>query len=353
MTRPENQIVPDPRTRSKEQIWIGFFRESFAKGSQKAPLIVENQGPHCCGWDSAFNLTAGYRRDDDIRIPFLGNAYDTFQKAQKELNSGITGESILATKRTDYIASSAISNCDNIKHARRRQSVIKELVNAGLKLTGMGACYENDKIPGVNYVSETAQQRKTVTFRRNVIKEHKFYLAFENGLHCRDYISEKFWRNSLDYHAVPVVFGPWKDDLVKVAPKNSFIFLEDYESPKALVEHLNYLNNNDTAYLEYHAWRNDAVKAFEGGEEFEYVENSRHSESLCQSCLRITEMQKSGEEKIIKSYTHKLWADHPDDYCVENHPIPSDLYHPSVYTEKSKLYTYSDGKEPKQWFHKI
>jgi len=352
-TRSAKQTAPDPQKRSKDQIWIGFFKESFAKGSNKAAQIVKNQGQHCCGWDSAFNLTAGYRRDDDIRIPFLGNAYATFQKVQKELELGITGESILAAKRSDYIAFSAISNCDNIQHAKRRNSVIKELVKAGLKLTGMGACYGDDKVPGVNYVVETKEQRKSATFRRDIIKEHKFYLAFENGLHCRDYISEKFWRNSLEYHAVPVVFGPWKDDLVKTAPKNSFIFLEDYESPEALVEHLNYLNNNDTAYLEYHAWRNDAFKAFEGGDEFEYVDNSRYSDSFCESCLKINEMKKTGEEKVIKSYTHKLWADHPDDFCVENHPIPKDLYHPSVFTEKSPLFTYSNGNKSKMWYHKI
>ena len=30
-----------------------------------------------------------------------------------------------------------------------------------------------------------------------IISKHKFYLAFENAIHCNDYISEKFWRNGL------------------------------------------------------------------------------------------------------------------------------------------------------------
>ena len=282
---------------------------------------MKNEGHHCCGWDSAFNLTAGYRRDDNIRIPFLGNAFAAFERVQKEIKLGITNESILSKKRSDFIAFSAISNCDNIKHARRRGKVIKKLVESGLKLTGMGACYSDNKVPGINYVVETKEQRKSATFRRKLSSEHKFYLAFENGLHCRDYISEKFWRNSLEYHAVPIVFGPWKDDVVKTAPKNSFIFVEDYDSPEELVKYLNYLNSNDTAYMEYHAWRNDAFRAFEGGEEFEYVYKSHHDDSFCESCRKITEMKKKGEEKIIKSYTHKLWADQPDDYCIENSPI--------------------------------
>ena len=39
------------------------------------------------------------------------------------------------------------------------------------------------------------------------ISRHKFYLAFENSIHCNDYISEKFWRNALSSGAVPVVYG--------------------------------------------------------------------------------------------------------------------------------------------------
>ena len=41
----------------------------------------------------------------------------------------------------------------------------------------------------------------------------KFYLAFENSMHCNDYLSEKFWRNSLHQGLVPVVYGPHPDDV--------------------------------------------------------------------------------------------------------------------------------------------
>ena len=46
-----------------------------------------------------------------------------------------------------------------------------------------------------------------------LIANFKFYLAFENAIHCNDYISEKFWRNALSSGAVPVVFGPHRDDV--------------------------------------------------------------------------------------------------------------------------------------------
>ena len=41
----------------------------------------------------------------------------------------------------------------------------------------------------------------------------QFYLAFENSMHCNDYVSEKFWRNSLTQFMVPIVYGPHPDDV--------------------------------------------------------------------------------------------------------------------------------------------
>ena len=55
------------------------------------------------------------------------------------------------------------------------------------------------------------------------ISKYKFYLAFENAIHCNDYISEKFWRNSLGSGVVPIVFGPHPADVAAVAPTYSYI----------------------------------------------------------------------------------------------------------------------------------
>ena len=94
--------------------------------------------------------------------------------------------------------------------------------------------------------------------RGGLLEKYKFYLAFENSIHCNDYISEKFWRNSLGTGAVPVVFGPWKQDVIDIAPKGSFIHTDDFKTPGDLVRYLDYLDKNDTAYLEYHFWRSSS-----------------------------------------------------------------------------------------------
>ena len=118
------------------------------------------------------------------------------------------------------------------------------MIDAGLSINGFGHCFDKPLRDGI------------VPWRANgLISNFKFYLAFENAIHCNDYLSEKFWRNALGAGAVPVVYGAHPDDVNAVAPPNSFIHVEDFESPAALVKYLDYLDGNDTAYLEYHQWR--------------------------------------------------------------------------------------------------
>ena len=55
---------------------------------------------------------------------------------------------------------------------------------------------------------------------------------------------------------VPIVFGPHRDDVNAVAPPNSYIFAEDFKDVNDLVQYVDYLDRNNTAYIEYHTWRN-------------------------------------------------------------------------------------------------
>ena len=114
-------------------------------------------------------------------------------------------------------------------------------------------------------------------------------------MHCNDYVSEKFWRNSLHEGAVPIVFGPHPDDVKAMAPEKSYIHTEDFATPKALVDYLNYLDNNDTAYLEYHSWRNgepDFTEPMMGGTE----------KMLCGACQELLKRKNANYPKrMIKS----------------------------------------------------
>ncbi|KAL7056991.1 hypothetical protein AAHC03_019045 [Spirometra sp. Aus1] len=89
---------------------------------------------------------------------------------------------------------------------------------------------------------------------RRLSLQYKFYLAFENS-NCKDYITEKLFRNALQYGMLPVVMGTSRDDYCALAPPNSFIHVDDFSSPAELANYLIWLDQNDTAYSSYFAWQ--------------------------------------------------------------------------------------------------
>ena len=84
-------------------------------------------------------------------------------------------------------------------------------------------------------------------------KKYKFYLAFENSM-CMDYITEKVWKSLLS-GMVPVVYGASLEDYKRYLPPNSFIYVENFSSPKELVKYIKMLGADDKKYLQYHEWR--------------------------------------------------------------------------------------------------
>ena len=163
-----------------------------------------------------------------------------------------------------------VSNCDETRGAQIRFQYVQRMMDAGLKLDGFGACFGEDKqIFGEPWNKKIHDQEGKKMIVPGQMAKYKFYMAFENSVHCTDYISEKLWRNSLAQGLVPVVYGPHVDDVKAMAPPNSYIHVEDYNSPAELAKYLDYLSKNDTAYLEYHQWRKEEPKTLD-----EYVPGS-------------------------------------------------------------------------------
>jgi len=80
----------------------------------------------------------------------------------------------------------------------------------------------------------------------------QFHLALENT-RCDDYVTEKLY-TALTRGQVPIVLGA--PNVADHAPgHDSYIDATAFPSARALAEYLLYLDRNDTAYDEYHAWR--------------------------------------------------------------------------------------------------
>ena len=260
---------PNLERRNLDQYWIFFPREAASKSVERGMAKMKGL------YDQSFNLTTSYRRDSDIPRPF-GTAEKALLSARYNLvTDEETGElhfvevmspddhikQIMAAKQAKSYATWLVSNCDKTRGAEKRFQYAQQLIEAGLQLDGFGTCFEK-RIDNPWSSIEIDENGRGV-FQPGKLAAYKFYLAFENSLHCRDYVSEKFWRNSLTNGLVPVVYGPHPDDVRAMAPPNSFIHAEDFSSPAELVRYLEYLATNDTAYLEYHEWRQAEPKTLD------------------------------------------------------------------------------------------
>ena len=164
----------------------------------------------------------------------MKNVITTIQDKYK--NSKDFGISSLLQRKKKLLLWVA-SNCGSVPGARQRMDISNLLKNTkiGDNFDRRGSCFEKERFPMEKF------------------KEYKFYLSMENSFHCKDYITEKLYRNGFLMEAVPVVWGSKKSDYH--LPPNSVIFVEDYENMEELADYLSYLDRNDTAYLEYFQWR--------------------------------------------------------------------------------------------------
>lgn len=207
----------------------------FTWWEQESPLHGSGpKEPH----EYFYNLTFHYRLDADIYAPY-GSIHLILDEIRKANDDDV--DDLMARKSDpNKVAVWAVSNCYS-----RRKDYAMSLKNAGLNIDLYGRCFGDRKIGGGRY-SESFYQE---------ISKYKFYLSFENSITCKDYITEKFWFNGLRAGAIPVVWGPRKEDILKVAPSHSFIHADDFKTPADLVNYLNYLDSNDAEYRKYLEWR--------------------------------------------------------------------------------------------------
>ncbi len=88
----------------------------------------------------------------------------------------------------------------------------------------------------------------------SLLKEYKFYLSFENTL-CKDYITEKTYRNSLDGDVVPVILSGATLSNPDVIPQGSYIDASKFASAKELADHLIQIGSNPKLYNKLFEWR--------------------------------------------------------------------------------------------------
>lgn len=181
-----------------------------------------------------FNWTMTYRLDSDVHLYYdklLPKDVKTLNRVRKAYSWDYVQN--VAANKTKLVAQ-FVSNCNT---PSRREKYVEELAKS-VSVDIYGACSKN-QCPH----NQTEQCEKMIT------DDYMFYLAFENSV-CLDYVTEKFWR--LKLLIVPVVLR--NSDYVNIAPKGSYIAVDQFESPTQLATYLNYLADNRAQYLKYFEW---------------------------------------------------------------------------------------------------
>ncbi|KAL1254795.1 hypothetical protein QQF64_012856 [Cirrhinus molitorella] len=196
------------------QKWIWMNMESPSRTVKRSAL------------NNLFNLTASYRLDSDIPVPYGRLLEKTGEKTTYRIPH--------KNKLVCWIVS-------NWK-AKYNRTQYYETFKQHIRIETYGQGFSKN-ISNEDYL--------------NVVSSCKFYLAFENSIH-KDYITEKAYR-PLVLGTVPVVLGPPRENYEKLIPGNAFIHVDDFSSPKELAEHLKLLDQNEDLYRQYFTWREHYV----------------------------------------------------------------------------------------------
>ncbi|KAK6183843.1 hypothetical protein SNE40_006433 [Patella caerulea] len=200
---------PPPTRNNPDQVWILAAWES--------PIYMHGASWENEVWKNKINWTMTYRIDSDIPTPGGKVAKD---------KSKIRDYDAIMKKKTKLIGW-VVSHC---RTQSKREDYVKHL----------------EKVVPVDIFGRCGMSKPTNVFGL-LNTTYKFYLSFENSL-CKDYITEKlFDRQNLD--VVPIVRGIGNYTLFY--PKTSFIDTRDFKSAEELGEYLQYLDRNNTAYVQY------------------------------------------------------------------------------------------------------
>jgi hypothetical protein len=188
-----------------------------------------------------------------------------------------------------------VSNCITFS---QREKYVKEL-NKFIQIDIYGKC-------GTPCSNENNRQCQID------LNEYYFYLSFENS-RCKSYITEKFWNIISDntHRLVPIVMGALENDYERIAPKHSYIHVNQYKTPEDLAKYLNYLINNPKEYLIYHQWREHTG--------IDVSSPRRWMNLLCPLCQMAYETRLSTDTRLnFSSWYNPKTECHHDDVKIFN-----------------------------------
>ena len=256
----DNRMIRCADLVAVHNVWGGLnvtYLEWLREKNEAVPWVwIQHESPnntHFHPLNELFQFTATYSLSSELWVPY----YKVIPKEKPDTS----GTAVDHAKGKSKNVIAFMSNC-----VEYRIKFIRQL-GKHVQIDFFGKCNRNASFP-----RNSGKQ-----------KQYKFFLALENSF-CEDYHTEKFYWQGFVKGLIPITF--FDSDLLKnhpfLAPSKSFINIFDFPNMKAVADHLNYLSNNDTAYNEYHAWRND------------FTVREMDQCSICEEAHRINVKEKRG-----------------------------------------------------------
>ncbi|XP_062858582.1 4-galactosyl-N-acetylglucosaminide 3-alpha-L-fucosyltransferase 9-like [Trichomycterus rosablanca] len=232
------------------QKWVWMNMES-PENSHRAP-----------GLDELFNLTATYRRDSDVWVPYgrivqASDQHQAFKIPEKD-------------KLVCWVVKNWNQRLKRVEYFKKLRKHINIDTYGG---------YFNKVLNLTEYFQ--------------TISSCKFYLAFENSIH-RDYFTEKLF-NPMSVGTVPVVLGPPRENYEEFLPAHSFIHVDDFESPRELAKYLTFLDQNPDFYERYFTWR-------------KHFAVTRSSFALEHACRICDYLRRQKGYRVVKNLSTWYWS---------------------------------------------
>jgi hypothetical protein len=311
---PNLWYLPDRRTyqRNPKQLWLLYSLESQRRTWCSSHVKLTDM-------DDWFNLTATVKQDSSIMVDYrqfrswddLLYDLDYTKEFEKSIlphyNDPTTAITDLSVKQKRPFIAWYVSHCET---PSRREDYVKEMMKY-VDVDVFGGC--------VNYFPDSRRDPcrgvRDIPCTMKLMNKYKFYLAFENSL-CTDYVTEKYWKlydsdKIFKINMIPIVRGASKEQYKNITNREKFyLHVDDFKSPKALAEYLHYLNNNDTAYLEFFGWKTELYKNLKTvvTEKREMIREHRNvslwnhlREPFCEMCSKLH------DRSYMNSKTNKVW----------------------------------------------
>lgn len=208
--------------------------QKWVMSTQESPQYVPGLKPPFRYRNISYDWSDTYRSDASFPSPY--GKYVSLQSKDQAYTRQHKLEALIKGK--DKSVAWVASHCETLQWNRTK---FVEDLQQFIPIDTYGKCG-----------TKTLPWRRKELLRK-VMEPYRFYLSFENSC-CDQYITEKFWR-SLDFGMIPVVVGAPLQNYLDLAPPDSFLHVDQFNSLKEMADYMLEISRNPRKMRKHLSWR--------------------------------------------------------------------------------------------------